>query len=119
MINLFLFLVAILLCVVFAPIAIMYKIIKSVVLRKFGWGWFKSLAYSVDQFGNVLAQDLFNDIFTDRYSCHFFGNPDETISSVIGKNKVKGTLTFAGEFLRWMLSLFEKDHSIKAIEDDE
>jgi hypothetical protein len=48
-----------------------------------------------------------------------FGNIDETISSCIGKNKLKGTLTKLGKAIDYMLNCFEKDHSIKSIDETE
>ena len=45
-----------------------------------------------------------------------FGNPDETISSVLGRNKLKNNLTYIGKTLAKILNLIEKDHVEKAIE---
>jgi hypothetical protein len=60
---------------------------------------------------------LFNDILIKKGG-HKFGNPDETISSVLGKNFLKGKLSLMGKGLNWILNLIEKDHSIKAIEHE-
>ncbi|MCF6349253.1 MAG: hypothetical protein L3J20_13320 [Flavobacteriaceae bacterium] len=50
-------------------------------------GIFKNkFVLSIDQMGNVAMQDLFNDIFTIKNG-YQFGNEDETISSVLGKNE--------------------------------
>ena len=46
----------------------------------------------------------------------FFGDPDETISSRIGKNP---KLTFIHRFLFWGLNKIDKNHCINAIEKDE
>lgn len=62
---------------------------------------------------------LFNKILISSYSEHLFGNPDETISSVLGKNKRKGTLIYLGKRLDAWLNGIDKDHSIKSIEEDE
>ena len=89
------------------------------------------IALSVDQTGNVVMQELFNDVLVkdvdaeDKYGIratikkHRFGDPDETISSVLGKNEVQGTLTVAGKALNWILNTLDKGHSKKAIEHDE
>ena len=47
---------------------------------------------------------------------HKFGNPDETISSVIGKNRTRNP-----KFIRAdkFLDRFEKDHTQNSIEWDE
>ena len=75
-----------------------------------------NLAISLDQFGNVAMASLFN--FLLIYSVvNTFGNPDETISSVLGKNKVNGTLTYLGKRLDALLNGIDKNHSIKSIEE--
>ena len=45
------------------------------------------------------------------------GDPDETMSSRIGKRARKGCKV--GIFLSCFLNIFEKDHAKKAIEEDE
>ena len=80
--------------------------------------YFRSVAISVDQNGNVICGPLFNLMLINKNG-YKFGNPDETISSVLGKNQVLNTLTFIGRGLNSLLSLIEKDHSIKSIEEDE
>jgi 8-oxo-dGTP diphosphatase len=47
----------------------------------------------------------------------YFGNPDETISSAIGRAKLSNKLTFVGKALDFFLNLIDKNHSIKSIED--
>ena len=101
--------------IVVAPLAIFYKLIFSRELSN----WFFRLAISLDQAGNVLADDLFNKILIKKLGFNDFGNEDETISSVIGKNYQSNNLTKTGEMLRKMLYFFEKNHSIKSIEKDE
>ena len=71
------------------------------------------IALGIDQLGNVVCAKLFNIVLIRG---HKFGNPDETISSVIGKNKLSGTLTTAGKLLDKLLDAIDRNHSIKAIE---
>ena len=78
-----------------------------------------NIARGIDQLGNVVCGDLFNLTLITSYSIHKFGNEDETISSVIGKNKLANTLTISGHLLDKLLDIIDKNHSIKAIEDDE
>lgn len=80
--------------------------------------YLRSVAVSTDQTGNVICSDLFNLVLIKKEG-HRFGNPDETISSVLGKNQVLKTLTKVGRVLNSLLSLIEKDHSLKSIEEDE
>jgi hypothetical protein len=77
------------------------------------------IAMGIDQLGNVVCGQLFNLILVKKTSIHKFGNEDETISSVIGKNKQSITLTFTGQLLDKLLDIIDKNHSIKAIEEDE
>jgi 8-oxo-dGTP diphosphatase len=78
-----------------------------------------NLAVSIDQYGNGLSKYLFNKILIKKTSVNKFGNIDETISSVIGKNKLAGTLTWVGKFLDTILDCMESDHSIKSIDNTE
>ena len=74
------------------------------------------LAKSKDKYGNVLGQYIFNDLLikSDGYK---YGNPHETISSATGKNKVKGTFSWMGKLVDATLEAFEKNHSIKSIDN--
>ena len=47
-----------------------------------------------------------------------FGNPKETMSSVLGKNQRDKTLTLLGDVLRWALDRIEKDHCLLSINDE-
>jgi 8-oxo-dGTP diphosphatase len=76
------------------------------------------IAVSIDQLGNVVCSKLFNIILITS-SGYQFGKEDETISSVLGKNKELGTLRFLGKLLDLLLDQIEKDHSIRSIEADE
>lgn len=78
-----------------------------------------SIARGIDQLGNVVCGRLFNLTLITSHSIHKFGNEDETISSVIGKNKLANTLTLSGHLLDKLLDAIDKNHSIKAIEADE
>jgi 8-oxo-dGTP diphosphatase len=78
-----------------------------------------NIALGIDQLGNVVCAKLFNLTLIYQSSIYKFGNEDETISSVIGKNKQANTLTFAGRLLDKLLDVIDKNHSIEAIEEDE
>jgi hypothetical protein len=77
-------------------------------------GYFKSTAINMDMFGNREFRATWNKflITKDGYK---FGDPRETISSALGKNKLKGTLTKTGKVLCWILDTIDKDHCIKSI----
>ena len=104
--------------------AIITTLIVSFFKRKVGNGflnisqYLRQVAISIDQLGNVVCSDLF-DVTLIKKEGYNFGNPDETISGVLGKNQKLNTLSLVGKILNFILSQIEKDHSIKSIEEDE
>lgn len=76
------------------------------------------LKYSIglDQIGNATCYIFLNNVIIKDNSVHCFGNIDETISSVIGKNKLKNNLTLCGIILDYILDLIDTNHSINSIE---
>lgn len=139
MAELILYIVAKLLYLVFSPIGFVYAIIRVLTRVGFKEAWkqlrryFMAIAVSIDQKGNVIMQELFNDLLIrDMFRLdswdkdepyHIvkkipFGNEDETISSVLGKNYINGTLTPMGKLLDWVLCKLEPNHSIKSIEEN-
>jgi hypothetical protein len=95
-----------------APIAFTYAIIKPIFQIVSRLLYF--LAYSIDQLGNVLASTLFDDTLIKGKNKYKFGNPDITISAVLGENKHRGTLTKAGVLLCKLLNWIDKDHVEKS-----
>lgn len=123
--GIILFLVAIFLTVILFPLGVAYELFKIFYIALSSLTqrihqYFKALAISIDQLGNVALQALLNDTLITN-SGYKFGNPDETISSVIGKNKLAGTLSPIGHKLDRVLDKFDnsKNHSINSIETDE
>jgi hypothetical protein len=104
-------LVAILLAMILFPIgfivAMLYPKRKEYLFK---------IALGIDQLGNVVCSHLFN-LTLIKQNGYKFGDEDETISSVIGKNKLKNTLTYTGKILDLLLDKIDKDHSINSIED--
>jgi hypothetical protein len=64
--------------------------------------YIKNFFIAIDQFFNTL----------------FGGDPDETISSRMGKHLAKKDCPLCNS-LCWLLNLIQKDHCIKSIEKDE
>jgi hypothetical protein len=120
MIGLILFLVSIFLAGVIYPIGFIYSVVLTLI--KSGWHsldeYLFRCALANDQHGNTFLAKLFNDTLI-KHGGHKFGNPDETISSVLGKNKLKNKLSFLGKCLDYILHLLDNNHSIKSIEEDE
>lgn len=97
-----------------------YAFGSIIALIKGEWNQYNTdLALATDQYGNGLSKYLFNMILIKKESIHKFGNIDETISSVIGKNKIANTLTWLGTAVDIMLDSLDPDHSIKAIDNTE
>ena len=115
--GLILFIVSKVLVILFYPIGFTYSVILTIC--KSG---FKSLdkylfqcAIATDQHANTYLAKLFNDIMI-KPGGHKFGNPDETISSVLGKNVKSKKLSYTGKALDFILNQIDTDHSIKSIE---
>lgn len=116
MIGTILYIIAIML---FIPMAVLNFF---VVLTVYGWnfknagGYFKSLAIDIDIMGNRAFRTLWNTILVkgDYYK---FGVVGETISSALGKNQIKGTLSIAGKFLAWALDRIDKNHCRNSMKD--
>ena len=110
-----LFIISFSLSVLFMPIGIAYSLIRLWIKANFiTWirrvdSYFKIIAVSIDQIGNVVMQELFNDVLIAKEG-YKFGNEDETISSVLGKNKEKLTLRYLGHILSSLLNKLDQNH---------
>jgi hypothetical protein len=122
--GIFLFIIAFILGSIFMALGMLYSIIRVWIrqTRKDGYksfnDYFTRMARSIDQMGNVACQHLFNDILIKKGG-YRFGNEDETISSVLGKNQLTNTLTWLGRRLNGLLHWMDRNHSINSIEADE
>lgn len=119
--GIILFLIAILLSAISLPIGFVYFILKCVFtfqFKKFGIRfnqYFLKMAISIDQMGNVAMQEILNDTLIKNRD-YPFGDEDETISSVIGKNLKFGNLTVFGKALNAILDFLDPNHSLNSIE---
>lgn len=76
-----------------------------------------SVFISLDQLLNVILAPLFNKYLKPSI---LFGAPDETLSSVVGKNIREGDSSFKGiDKVLTALDPHSNSHSVDAIEDDE
>lgn len=73
------------------------------------------IAISIDQLGNVIMQHLFNLVWIKKGG-YKFGNRDETISSVLGKNKQLDMLTGFGKAIDKLLDAIDPGHSLNSID---
>jgi len=111
--------IAIILLYLFLPVVVIFYIIKYLLTgnKRELKVWFFRSAREIDVFANVVGSDLFNAIFITNGG-YKFGNPKETISSVLGKNQRDKTLSLAGDLLRWILDLIDDNHCLNSINDD-
>lgn len=93
---------------VFPLTLINYAVVRS-------GGYFLSTALSLDIWGNREFRTLFNATLI-KPNGYKFGIQGETISSVLGKNKLKGTLSTTGKVLAFILDTIDKNHCIKSID---
>jgi hypothetical protein len=107
MIGYILFFVAVIVGAILYPLGVLYGVAKVAVL--YVGSILKTLAIGINQLGNATCSELFNDtlIKKDGYR---FGNPDDTISRVLGKNKETNTLTKTGRFFADILNKIDKNH---------
>ena len=119
MIGYILFIVA---YVLFVPLTIlnipfvMWKYRKRRAFIRVLNGYFLEEATYMDKYGNRSLRTLWN--YTLQRDGYPFGNPNETISSALGKNQMKGTLTLLGRILVAILNFLDENHCANAVKDD-
>ena len=105
MLNLLLFIIA---WVLVLPLTIInFFVVKSK-------SYFRDTALNLDKFGNREFRALFNKALRKKEGVAF-GDPEETISSVLGKNEEKGTLTMIGSIVATVLNNLDKNHCKNSI----
>jgi len=119
LIKILLFVIALLLSPLLV-VGIIWSIIKSAIgMRIKGWwdrvgDYFFVSAKAIDQLGNVMCRDMFNSLLI-KDDTQPFGDEDETISSVLGKNYMSNNLTTVGKALAWILNTLDPNHVQDAI----
>ena len=103
------------LALVLLPIGFAYQLLST--FLKSCNKYLFTIAKSIDQLGNVVCSGLF-DLTLIKKLDNPFGNEDETISSVLGKNKLNNNLTWLGYAIAALLNKIEKYHVEKAIENE-
>lgn len=116
-VGILLFLISVILLVFTAPLGFLYGIFHALFTKGLkGLGEYAlKIAVSIDQLGNVVMQHLLNLLWI-RKKGYRFGNRDETISSALGKNKKRGTLSGFGKVMDWILDRIDPDHSLDSID---
>ena len=117
-----LFIISLVLTIITVPFGMAYTTIKLVfqfkpgILYRVSNAYFYQFALAIDQLGNVAMQDLFNDLLITKEG-YKFGNEDETISSVLGKNERSTTLSFVGQAIVKILNFIDPNHALNSIEE--
>ena len=119
MIELLVLIIATTLLYLLLPIIICFMMLKYIFTgnKKMLAVWFYRTAREIDLFANVVGAEFWNAVFIIDGG-YKFGNPKETISSVLGKNQRDKTLSLAGDLLRWILDLIDDNHCLNSINDD-
>jgi len=107
-----LLLLAILLFLIFGTIGFVYSIVWRMMRSASVYFW--QIAIAIDELGNTICQDLFNNTMRAKGG-HKFGNSDETISHVLGKLKKENKLLPLGKALAWILNKIEDNHVEDAV----
>ncbi|MBQ4822129.1 hypothetical protein [Aquimarina sp. MMG016] len=116
-VGLLLFLISIILFIITIPIGFVYGFFYRLFtgfLKGLG-GYFLEIAVSIDQLGNVIMQHILNLLWIKKEG-YKFGNRDETISSVLGKNKVQNTLSGFGKLIVSILDAIDPNHVFDSID---
>lgn len=115
--NIGLFFLAVALAVVFIPLGLLYSLVTLRLCPLSDYA--KACAIAIDQLGNVFCSTLFNDVLIFQNPNVRFGDPDQTISAVLGYNQRDGSLTVFGFVLCWLLDTLDPRHCYKAMVRDQ
>lgn len=116
-VGILLLVISIILFILTIPFGLIYGFIYKLINKSIqGIGEFGvKIAISIDQLGNVLMQHLLNEVMIIKGG-YKFGNRDETISSALGKNVEKDTLSKFGKILNSILDFIDVGHSLNSID---
>ena len=117
LIGILLLFISIILFILTVPLGIIYGYLYKLFTKSIdGLGEFcLKIAISIDQLGNVIMQHLLNHVMIVKGG-YKFGNRDETISSVIGKNIEQNTLSRVGKLINFVLDFIDAGHSLNSID---
>ena len=116
--SILLFSIALILLTTTSPIGFIYTIVRQIFVNKVKTLslYFTEIALVFDEAGNVVMQHILNDfLLIKKRDTYYFGNKEETISSVIGKNYLTQTLSTLGLALNSFLNFIDKGHSLNSI----
>ena len=102
------FLLALILFILFSPLGLIYALIRGLSDGSF-YDYMLKSAIGINQAGNVAMCYIFNDFFITGKNKRF-GNPNETISHVLGVNKLSCDLLPLGKALAFLLNTIQPNH---------
>ncbi len=115
-VNTVLLILAIILSIFLLPLGWLYALITlKLNISKLNF-YILTVAISIDQLGNVMLGPLFNKLMIKEDSEYKFGDEDDTISYVLGLNKLHNKLTRLGKSLSWLLDAVDKNHVLKTVD---
>lgn len=100
-----LLLVALILSFIILPIGFLFQVV--VTLFRSLDDYLFNIAKSIDQHGNTVCKELFNQTLIKKKDIPF-GDMDRTISYVLAQNR--GNLTLLGKVLAWLLNAIDEGH---------
>ena len=108
-----LYLVSLILLFIFYPIGYIWSliIVKWAKLGRYN----ENVAIGIDVLGNIFLAPVLNKYFVTNKG-YQFGYRGETISSVLGKNKIVNMLSALGKTLANLLDKIDKNHCINSID---
>jgi hypothetical protein len=115
--GIILFFVSILISIFTLPFGLVYGFIHSLFsggFKKLG-DYFMEMAIVIDEQGNVVMQYLLNVLWIKGANKYHFGDRGETISSVLGKNEERETLSGFGKLIVKILDTIDPRHSFNSI----
>jgi hypothetical protein len=113
--GIILLIVATVLAIIFVPVGFVYSMFVLLWRNGITAAWNKIndylyiLALGIDQLGNVAMLP----------GAYRFGNPDQTLSYIFGKNKQLGKLNWMGLFIARVLDWLDPNHTDKAVKHEE
>ena len=90
------------------------------IYNRFFWVTLNSKLYKsatlISHLGNVWMKELLNDVCVTKDGTPY-GDEDDSISDITGRNQRDGTLTKTGIGLAKSLNLLGKDHALESIDE--
>jgi hypothetical protein len=116
MIGYLLFLIARTVAILSSPLGILYTVVRRYVKgkRKTLGSYRINMAYVYDVLINVCWGDFLNDVFS-KWDAYPYGNPNDSLSRVLGKNKAIDKLKKTEAWVAKQLNRIDPNHVEKAI----